>query len=79
MSQDFMAKARKAKESRPAPAVKGAAETFNNATPRKEPVHRTTINIPLSIHEQMRREAFETGISMTDQIINAWKQERGML
>ena len=79
MSQDFMAQARKTKENRPVAAAKGAAETFTDITPRKEPVHRTTINIPLSIHELMRREAFETGISMTDQIINAWKRERDML
>lgn len=79
MSQDFMKQARKTKENRPAAAAKGAAETFNETTLRKEPAHRTTINIPVSIHEQMRREAFETGISMTDQIINAWKRERGFL
>lgn len=79
MSNDFLEKARKTRDMQPAPAAKASAETFNTPAPRKEPTHRTTINIPVSVHEHMRRESFETGVSMTDQLINAWKKERGLL
>lgn len=76
---DFAARMRSARSETREPAEKRAEETFTPAAPRKEPSHKTTVNLPLSLYEQARREAFDTGVSMTDQLIIAWKRERGLM
>lgn len=40
----------------------------------KEPLHRTTINIPYSVYEELRKIAYATGVPMSDQLVNAWKE-----
>lgn len=57
-------------------AEKKAADTFTSTTPKREPLHRTTINLPISMYESLRREAFENNTSMTDLLIDAWKESR---
>lgn len=72
MAQDFTNQIRNRKNADPRPAEKGAAETFR-PTNQKEPVHRTTINLPVSVYEELRRAAFEYNTSMNDLLIDAWK------
>lgn len=58
--------------------VRSTADTFRAAAPQRVPLHRTTVTIPVDVHELMRKEAFETGVSVTEQLITSWKRERGM-
>lgn len=53
--------------------------TFNlpNAVD-KEPTRRLNLMIPDSMHRQMKLEAAQTGVSMTEQVIHAWKTVRGL-
>lgn len=76
-SKDFTDKLKATRSVSQSAAPKGAADTFTSSRPTKEPTAKTTVNIPVSVHEKMRTEAFETGVSMTDQLINAWKAQRG--
>lgn len=76
---DFAQRMRSARSETKEPAEKRADQTFTAPAARKEPSHRTTVNLPLSLYEQARREAFDTGVSMTDQLIIAWKRERGLM
>ena len=46
--------------------------------PGPEPLHRTSVNLPESVYEQARREAFATRVPISTQLINAWKKERGI-
>lgn len=43
----------------------------------KEPHHRMTINIPARMHKELRREAFESGRTMTELLIRAWDHAHG--
>lgn len=61
-----------------------AADTFiaAPATPApaaKEPRQMLTLRIPVSMHETLRRTAFETGVSMQDQLIAAWELQQRQL
>lgn len=62
-----------------------AAETFiaptvdtepTQAPAAKEPRQMLTIRVPVSMHEALRRAAFETGVSMQDQLIQAWQKQQ---
>lgn len=44
--------------------------------PSKEPRQMLTIRVPVSMHEKLRRTAFETGVSMQDQLIAAWEAQQ---
>jgi hypothetical protein len=75
-SSNFTERMKRQRDARPAHAPVNAASTFSQTRPVKEAAHRTTINIPMSIYEAMRVEAFETGVSMGEQLIKAWARER---
>lgn len=77
-NNDFTDRLKRSRNTEKTPAPKRAEETFIPTRPVKEPVHRTTMNIPASVYEQLRQEAFETGESMTNQLVNAWKAQRGL-
>lgn len=78
-SKDFTDRMKASKrEDRPKTgATPSTADTFRVTAPPRVLLHRTTINIPVDLHEQMRREAFETGVSITDQLVTSWKNQRG--
>lgn len=76
MTNDFSERIRKAKQARPNTPSR-AADTFAPSSRTKEPVQRTTVNIPQGVYEELREEAFRTGVPMGTQLINAWKAERG--
>lgn len=79
MSPDFTKQLKNQKGNSPrVTSPSSIADTFKGEPPQRVHLHRTTINIPVDLHDQMRREAFETGVSMTDQLINAWKAQRGL-
>lgn len=77
-SSDFTERIRKAREEQKGASEKKAADTFASTTPQREPLHRTTINLPISVYESLRREAFENNTSMTDLLVDAWKSSRGI-
>lgn len=77
-NNDFTERLKQSRHVDKAPGNKSARETFAQTRPVKEPVHRTTINLPASVYEQLRQEAFETGESMATQLVNAWKAQRGL-
>lgn len=43
----------------------------------KQPQHRMTINIPFAMHQELRRQSFETGRTMTELLIRAWDHAQG--
>lgn len=79
MSKDFADRLKNQKQDGPKEMPPSSiAKTFRAQAPQRALLHRTTINVPVELHDQMRQEAYETGVSMTDQLINAWKAERGI-
>ena len=45
------------------------ADVFVAPAAGKEPRQMLTIRVPVSMHERLRRTAFETNVSMQDQLI----------
>lgn len=75
MAEDFVgkmrARAQGGEETSEPP--RRAAETFTRSPRKKEPVHRTTLNLPISVYEELRQEAFDQETTMTELLINAWR------
>jgi len=82
---DFSEKIKQSRQAGPEGRLR-AADTFiitppENEQPRvapqaREPRQMLTIRVPVSVHEELRRTAFETGVSMQDQLIAAWRAQQ---
>lgn len=73
MGRDFTDRIKKKQEEPAGPPEKRASDIFSQPQPKKEAVHRTTLNLPMSVYQELRREAFDSETSMTDLLVKAWR------
>lgn len=78
MSADFSERIKKVKNQKAEQPPRRAADAFAPGAQCKEPIQRTTVNIPQSVYQELKEEAYRTGVPMGTQLIEAWKQARGL-